>query len=89
MTDHLTAVFQHFLEHRDAIYELYRSEAALESEQRDRLLAYYDEFYDTITDEHLAQQRIRDACRIVSRALPPLRPMLQRSDLTEYLIRKA
>ncbi len=64
MTDHLTAVFQHFLAHKDAIYQLYRSEAALGAEQRDRLLAYYDEFYETIADDRLAQQRIRDACRL-------------------------
>ncbi len=64
MTDHLTAVFQHFVEHKDAIYQLSRNETALGAEQRDRLLAYYDEFYETITDDRLAQQRIRDACRL-------------------------
>ncbi len=63
-TDHLTPVFQRFIELKDEIYNLYRNEPRLAPERRDQVLAYFDEFYTTITDEHLAKERIRQACRM-------------------------
>jgi len=62
--DHLTPVFEHFLAEKDEIYDLYRSEAALSEEHRERVLAYFDEFYEIITDEELAKERIRTACKV-------------------------
>jgi hypothetical protein len=64
LTDHLTPVFEYFLAKKQEIYDLFRNEKALAPEQRDRVLAYFDEFYEIITDEHLAQQHIRDACKM-------------------------
>jgi hypothetical protein len=57
-------VFQRFIELKDEIYNLYRNEPRLAPERRDQVLAYFDEFYTTITDEHLAKERIRQACRM-------------------------
>ncbi len=62
--DHLTAVFEHFVQLKGAIYDLYRNEEALTPEHRERTLRYYDEFYAIITDKTLAQNQIRDACRL-------------------------
>jgi hypothetical protein len=64
LTDHLTAVFEYFVEKKDEIYKLYRNEAALGQEQQEQVLAYFDEFYEIITDESLAQRQIRDACKM-------------------------
>lgn len=62
--DRLTPVFEHFLAKKDEIYGLYRNEPALTEEQRERVLAYFDEFYEIITDEELAKRHIRDACKM-------------------------
>jgi len=63
-TDHLTAVFDRFVEKKDEIYDLYRNEQALSQEQRERVLAYFDEFYEIITNEELAKRHVRDACKV-------------------------
>ena len=64
LTDHLTAVFEYFVEKKDEIYDLFRNEPALGQAQREQALAYFDEFYEVITDERLAKQHIRDACKM-------------------------
>jgi hypothetical protein len=63
-TDHLTPVFQHFIELKDEIYDLVRNESRLAPERREQLLAYFDDFYATISDDRLAEERIRQACRM-------------------------
>jgi len=63
LTDHLTAVFEYFVEKKDEIYELYRNEQSLSQEKRAEVLAYFDDFYEIITDERLAQEQIRDRCK--------------------------
>jgi hypothetical protein len=62
--DHLSPVFDYFVEKKDEIYDLYRNEQALGQEQLQQVLAYFDEFYEIITDERLAQIHIRDACKL-------------------------
>ncbi len=64
LTDHLTPVFEYFVEKKDEIYDLFRNEPALGQEPREQALAYFDEFYEIITDEELAKQHIRDACKM-------------------------
>jgi hypothetical protein len=62
--DHLNGVFQYFVEKKEEIYDLYRNEQALAQHQRERVLAYFDEFYETITDERLADRHIRATCKM-------------------------
>jgi hypothetical protein len=63
-TDHLTPVFEYFVAKKDEIYALYRNERALAQEQRERVLAYFDEFYEIITNEDLAHRHIRGRCKV-------------------------
>ena len=64
LTDHLTPVFEYFVEKKDEIYDLFRNEPALGQKPLEQALAYFDEFYEIITDEELAKQHIRDACKM-------------------------
>ncbi len=59
------SVFALFNERKDAIYEMVRGFDLLEEKQRDRLLDYYDDFYEVINDEGKAKRRIIEECRPV------------------------
>lgn len=52
-----------FNERRDAIYSMVREFDLLEQRERERLLEYYDGFYDIINDEGRTQREIEWVCR--------------------------
>lgn len=57
------STFRLFNERREAIYAMVRGVEQLEEKQRDRLLEYYDEFYETINDEGDTRREIQRRCR--------------------------
>jgi len=60
-----TTLFALFNERRDSIYATVRGLEELEEKQRDRLLDYYDKFYDVINNEGRARREIHRMCRRV------------------------
>ena len=56
-------LFALFNEPRDSIYATVRGLEELEEKQRDRLLDYYDKFYDVINNEGRARREIQRMCR--------------------------
>ena len=64
MEDHLPPVFQRFIQLKEKIYDLYRDEKALTPERAQQMIAFYDDFFATITDEERAEVRIRNACKL-------------------------
>ena len=56
-------IFRLFNERREAIYAMVRGVEQLEEKERDRLLEYYDEFYETINDERDTRREIYRRCR--------------------------
>ncbi len=59
----LDSAFAHFNARRSAIRELYRSQAGLDPGRRERTLAYYDRFYETINDTEEVRKRLVGKCR--------------------------
>jgi hypothetical protein len=59
------ATFQLFNQRREAIYAMVRGVEQLEEKERDNLLKYYDEFYETINDEGDTRREIVRRCRRV------------------------
>jgi hypothetical protein len=56
-------IFALFNERREAIYAMVRGVVQLEEDERDRLLEYYDEFYEIINDEGDTRREIYRRCR--------------------------
>jgi hypothetical protein len=61
--DRWNDVFEHVRSKKDAIWELYRSEPALDDRIRDRTLAYFDEFFRIIDDPAARDRHIVQSCR--------------------------
>ncbi len=57
------ATLQLFNQRREAIYAMVQGVEQLEEKERDNLLEYYDEFYQTINDERRTQREIVRRCR--------------------------
>jgi hypothetical protein len=57
------SIYALFNEHKEAIYSMVRGFEPLEERQRDRLLDYYDDFYDIINNNGRARNQISGACR--------------------------
>ena len=55
-----------FNEHREAIYALYRGQANLDPERLERMLEYYDDFYEVINNEGKLRRVLRDCRRMPS-----------------------
>ena len=60
MEDHLPPVFQRFIQLKEKIYDLYRDEKALTPERAQQMIAFYDDFYATITDDPNLMKRLRE-----------------------------
>ena len=52
-----------FNEQKDAIYDLYRAQQDLEPKRLERMLDYYDDFYEIINDEKRFEREILNKCR--------------------------
>lgn len=59
-------VIQLFNDKRDAIRALYEGMPGLEDKQRERVLKYYDDFYDIINDPKKFDREVIRACRDMS-----------------------
>ena len=55
-----------FNEHREAIYALYRGQANLDPERLERMLEYYDDFYEVINNEGKFGRALGDCRRMPS-----------------------
>jgi len=53
-----------FKEHREAIYALYRGQADLDPERLERMLEYYDDFYEVINSEGKFRRVLNDCRRM-------------------------
>jgi len=56
------AVLPRFLEQREAIYQMYRTQVGLSDEERQRILDFYDDFYDVISDPGLVTSELMGRC---------------------------
>lgn len=56
-------VFKEFMVAKEEIYALYQNCEMLNEKYRKRVLAYYDDFYRTISDEKRTKKEIFDYCR--------------------------
>jgi hypothetical protein len=61
--EELDAAIRAFNENRDAIYEMYRSQHALEEKVLKRSLEYYDKFYETVNDAGKMRRELVRNCR--------------------------
>jgi hypothetical protein len=61
--EELDAAIRTFNEKKDAIYELYRSQPALEEKFLERSLEYYDKFYETASDPGKVRRDLVRNCR--------------------------
>ncbi len=61
--EELDVAIQAFNENRDAIYEMYRGQPALEEKSLERSLEYYDKFYETINDAGKVRRDMVRNCR--------------------------
>jgi hypothetical protein len=58
----LEGALPRFVEQREAIYQLYRSQVGLSDEERQRLLDFYDDFYRIIADPDLITSELMERC---------------------------
>lgn len=59
------ALYAHFRERRGAMEDLVRGQVGLDPDERDEVLEYLGEFWETLDDEDRARRRIEEACRRV------------------------
>jgi hypothetical protein len=59
----LDSVLPLFLEKREAIYDLHRSQQGLDSKRVERALEYFDDFYEIIGDEGKVRSQMERRCR--------------------------
>jgi hypothetical protein len=61
--EEIQPILARFTENKDQIYALYRDLPALEEKRRTEMLAYYDEFYKTISDPRAVEREFIRTCR--------------------------
>lgn len=61
--EQLDAVFPEFVSRREQIYELVRSQPDLEPRRVERMLEYFDDFYEIIGDPRTVTREMEDQCR--------------------------
>lgn len=61
--EQLDAVFPEFVARREAIYGLVRAQPDLDPERMERMLEYFDDFYDVIGDPRKVTREMEDRCR--------------------------
>ncbi|HEX9582484.1 MAG TPA: hypothetical protein VF970_15375 [Gemmatimonadales bacterium] len=61
--EELEPVLALFNEKKEQLYDLYRQQPGLDEKARTQALAYYDEFYKTITDPRAVQREFIRSCR--------------------------
>lgn len=59
-------VFQRFLEQKEEIYALWRTQEGLERDRLEESLEYLDEFYETLEDPERIESRMMESCRRIS-----------------------
>jgi hypothetical protein len=60
------AVYERFLERKDAIYQAWRQLEGLEPDRRRESLEYLDDFYETLSDPERIEDRMMEDCRRIS-----------------------